>query len=446
MRRIFVSAFPRFCAAFGVLVVFLAVSAVSLSAQSPGALSPDTAAGLVEETFTLIRDNALGAPDAASLLRAALAGTRQVLTNGGIVPPPPPALNNTPADLPAVRGYVRAAAELYQPQSLDAFTVFILRAMVREAGDPLGTVFLPQDFARFVAALRGERGGIGLQVDALPGGVTVSDLVDGGPAARAGVLVGDVVTDVDGLPVRGRTPDQVMDLLGGRTGTAVALGLSRAGQPVRAVVTREQVRTIPVRAHLAESRIGYIRLLEFSEGSAADIGRALNRVLAANAGAVLLDLRDNGGGLVDDAVAIASHFLSAGLVAVEERRAGPLMLLVQPAAPRFTGPIAVLINGGSASASEIVAGALQDAGTPLVGVRTYGKGTVQTIFTLDADWGLRLTTARYRTRAGRPVEGVGLQPDIAVPMSSAQIQAPDDVQMAAALQLLRTRLQAAGTR
>jgi carboxyl-terminal processing protease len=412
-------------------------------AQAPALLSPDAAAGLAEEAFTLIRDNALTAPDTTAVLRAALAGARQVLTNAGIIPPPLPVLNGSAGDLPAVVAYVRTAGALYQPQSLDVLTVVVLRSMIRETGDPLGAIFLPADFARFIAVLRGERGGVGLQVDALPAGMTVIELIEAGPAARSGVLVGDVITDVDGAAVRGRTPDQVMEMLGGRVESAVILGLSRGGQFLRVPVTREQVRTIPVRARMIESRIGYIRLLEFSEGSAKDIARALERVLAAGAGAVLLDLRSNGGGLVDDAVDIASHFLPVGLVAVEERRAGPLMLLVQPATPRFQGPMAVLVNGGSASASEIVAGALQDVGAPLVGARTYGKGTVQTIYTLDADWGLRLTTARYRTRAGRAVDGVGLPPDVVVLMSAAQVQATDDTQMGAALQLLRSRLQSA---
>lgn len=423
------------------LIVPLRLSVQAQPAAAP--LSPDAAAALVEETFSLIRDHALTAPDSAAVLGAAVTGARQVLTSAGIVPPPAPALTSTAADLPAVVDYVRTAAVLLQPRPLDAYAALVLRAMVRETRDPLRAIFPPTDFSRFVALLRGERGGVGLQVDALRDGIVVVELVEGGPAARAGVLVGDRISDVDGAPARDRPPDAVIGMLAGRVGTTVVLGLVRGAQAIRVALGREQVRTIPIRARLIEPRVGYIRLLEFSEGSAADVGRAVGRLMAEGAAALVFDLRNNGGGLVDESVAIASHFLPAGLVAVEERRAGPLMLLVQPVSPKFTGPMALLVNSGSASASEIVAGALQDVRTPLVGTRTFGKGTVQTIFTLEGEWGFRLTTGRYRTRAGRAVDGVGLQPDVAVPMAEDEVQGPNDVQLAAVLQLVRSRLQTA---
>ncbi|MGH2347957.1 MAG: S41 family peptidase, partial [bacterium] len=426
------------------LAAFLVAFPISLAAQPSAApLSPDGAAALVEETFSLIRDHALTAPDSTAVLTAAVAAATQALSAAGIVPPAAPALTATAADLPVVRDYIRAAAVLIQSRPLDSFVALVLRAMVRESRDPLGAIFLPADFSRFVALLRGERGGVGLQVDALPEGIVVVELVDGGPAARGGVLVGDRLADVDGVAVADRTPDEVIELLGGRVGTTVMLTLIRGGQTLRASLTRAQVRAIPIRARLIEPRVGYIRLLEFSEGAAGDLARALGRLVAQGAAAVLLDLRDNGGGLVDESIAIASHFLPPGLVAIEERRAGPLMLLVQPVSPKFAGPVAVLVNTGSASASEIVAGALQDVRTPLVGMRTFGKGTVQTIFTLEGEWGLRLTTGRYRTRAGRAVDGVGLQPDVVVPMADDQVQGPNDVQLAAALQLVRSRLRSA---
>jgi carboxyl-terminal processing protease len=425
------------------LVALSTLIPTSAAGQAPAPLSPAGAAALVEETYALIRDHALTAPDSTAVLNAAVAAAGQALAAVGIVPPAAPALMSTAADLPAVLAYVRAAGALLQPRPLDSFAALLLRAMVRETRDPLGAIFLPADFTRFVSLLRGERGGVGLQVDALPGGIVVVELVEGGPAARAGVLVGDRLADVDGVPVADRSPDAVIDMLGGRVGSTVTLALIQSGQTVRVTLTREQVRTIPVRARLIEPRVGYIRLLEFSEGSAADVKRALDRVVADGAAAVLLDLRDNGGGLVDESVAIASHFLPPGLVAIEDRRAGPLMLLVQPVSPKFAGPMAVLVNTGSASASEIVAGALQDVRTPLVGMRTFGKGTVQTIFTLEREWGLRLTTGRYRTRAGRAVDGIGLQPDVLVPMADDQVQGANDVQLAAALQLVRSRLRAA---
>lgn len=449
---------PRRVLAALLAALFLALPATLRAQPAAAPLTPDGAAELVGDVFSLIRDHALAAPPAPGLLAAAVEGVRQTLAAAGR-PAAPPSLTGTAADLPTVLDYVRAAAAILQPQPPDALVVQAARGMLREAVDPLAAVFVPAEFAQFVAILRGERGGVGLQVDAVADGIAVVELVGGGPAARGGVLVGDRIADVDGTSTRGRTPDGVMALLAGRIGTAAIVGVLRDGQAMQFTLTRAQVRSVPVRTKLIDPRIGYLRLLEFSDQSAADVGRALTRLLtgttcpppergdACRAGALVLDLRSNGGGLVDESVIIASHFLPAGLVAIEDRRAGPLMLLVRTITPKFTGPLVVLVNGGTASASEIVAGALQDVGVPLIGGPTFGKGTVQTIYSLSAEgsaeWGLRLTTARYRTRAGRPVDGVGLAPDVVLLMSTSQIQSPEDVQLAAALQVLRGRLRTA---
>jgi carboxyl-terminal processing protease len=195
---------------------------------------------------------------------------------------------------------------------------------------------------------------------------------------------------------------------------------------------------------MLDEKIGYLRILEFVDDVHLDVQRALNRLISKGAQGILLDLRQNGGGLVDEAIQVASFFLTRGLVATEEGRGAPVSLLVQPAEPRFTGPLVVLVNKYTASASEIVAGALQDVGVSLVGDHTYGKGTIQTIFPLQADWGLRLTTARYRTRGGRPIDGIGLNPDVLIGTPAQLIQSPRDTQLSTARFLILRRIAVGG--
>src|SRR5437899_1723454 len=267
----------------------------------------------------------------------------------------------------------------------------------------------------------------------------------GGPAARGGITPGDVLVQADGRTVADSTPDEVMDRLHGAAGTTVVLVVRRAaGGTVHLSLVREPVRENPTRWKMIEPHIGYLRLLEFSEEMSSDVSRSVTGLVEAGATALLLDLRENGGGLLDEAVAVASVFLSDGVVAMEEQRGSLTALSVTPQARRFSGPVVVLVSHFTASASEVVAGALQDAGATLVGERTFGKATVQTIYPLRGGWGLRLTTARYHTRRGRLIDAQGLRPDLSVPMDVDWIQGPRDVQLKEATTALRTQL-AAGT-
>ncbi len=434
--------FERSVVAWTVALALL-LAAPPLPAQSP----EETATALVQEVFAHLRDDALVAPDGATVLRAALATVQQALGGTGAspeVPAVPVLTGQEEEDLRAIGAYIQAAGRA-APGRGEFIIASALRGMVRAAGDPLGAVFTPVDLARYLADLRGEHGTIGVQVDAIDSAMLIAEVIEGSPAARAGLRTGDHLLEVDSSPVAGRTPDAVLDLLRGRPGSSVSVALRRAAGPVqRLSVIREQVREIPVRARILEPRVGYLRLLEFTERAHEDVGRALARLTGEGAQALVLDLRENGGGLVDEAVEIASMFLDRGVVAVEEARRGQITLIVRPSTQRFTGPVIVLVNGGTASSSEIVAGALQDAGITLVGQRTFGKATVQTIYFLDAGWGLRITTARYRTRAGRAVEGVGLAPDVPVITPRDQVQGPGDTQFEIARLLARRRLESIG--
>lgn len=420
-------------------VILVGIGVVALGPAGLARSPAGQAGALVRETGRLIHAQALSPPPEPAVLAQALAAAGRALPSG-IVPPAPPALTGDfDGDLEAVAAYVQAVASLL-PADADRIVLAVLQAMVRALDDPQGAVFPPADFARYLQDLRGERSGVGVQVERVGDRMVILDVTPGGPADRAGLRPGDVLVAVDGRPVGSDTADQTAARLRGPAGTTVSVTVQGGGASSRVVVRREAVREIPVRWRMAEDGVGYLRLLEFTEGAGTDLDRALGRLVSAGAAGLILDLRDNAGGWLDEAVAVASLFLDDGIVAMEQRRDTLTPLPVVPGARRFGGPVAVLVNLLSASASEIVAGALQDEGVPLIGSRTVGKATIQTIFPLRDGWGVRLTTARYYTRRGRSIERNGLLPDIPVPMDGGLIGGPRDPPMERARLVVRAAL------
>jgi carboxyl-terminal processing protease len=421
------------------LAVLLA--AVLAPIALPAYAQPDeTTAAVVRDVHAFIMEYALRPVDPGGLLQRALAAAQ--LAAPGTTPP---VLTGVTADdVAASADYVASALGTVPAAARDAGLAAVLRAMVRELADPFAAVFPPEAFTRFREELRGERGSIGVQIDTgAAGAAVISDVTPGGPAARDGIRPGDVIEQVGGRSTLFLTPDEVLRLLRGASGTVLTIVVRRGTVLRTLTLTRAVVRESATRARIVEARIGYLRLLEFSRQSGRELSRATSALQAGGAQVLILDLRLNGGGLVDEAVDIASVFLPDGVVALEERRAGTETLTVRQV-DRFPGPVVILTDRATASASEIVAGALQDAGAPIVGLPTYGKTTVQgiTIPPLPGGWGLRLTTARYLTRAGRNIDGTGLIPAVHVPMDPGLVQAPGDVQYREALTLARARLPA----
>jgi carboxyl-terminal processing protease len=268
----------------------------------------------------------------------------------------------------------------------------------------------------------GEFGGLGIEVTMEDGLVKVVAPIDDTPAAKAGILSGDLITQIDGEAVQGLTLEQAVNKMKGAVNTKTRLKIIRKGKdaPIDVSITREVIRVRPVRYHTEGGDIGYIRITSFNEQTTdglhkaiADIGKEIPSEKLAG---YVVDLRNNPGGLLDQAVSVASTFLARGEV-VSTRGRNP------EETQRFTArggdltkgkPLVVLINGGSASASEIVAGALHDhKRATLVGTRSFGKGSVQTIIPLGAGNGaLALTTARYYTPSGRSIQAQGIAPDV----------------------------------
>ena len=287
--------------------------------------------------------------------------------------------------------------------------------------DPHSAYLTKAQFADRETVISGHFAGLGLQVQEDDGLIKVVAPLDGSPAAKAGMKPGDLVLGIDGKSVDGMTLEDAIGRMKGDEGTAVTLAVKRMGvdHPLRITLTRALVH-VPVVTSALYGRTAYIRLAQF-DGDAAEAVRSAWRALASRPGArvrgLILDLRNDPGGLVDQAVAIAEDFIAAGEIVSTRARHPEDSQRWDAKGEDFTGglPLVVLLNGGTASASEIVAGALQDHHRALLlGTRSFGKGSVQTLMPLDSGGGLVLTTALYYTPSGRSIQARGITPDIVV--------------------------------
>jgi carboxyl-terminal processing protease len=295
-----------------------------------------------------------------------------------------------------------------------------IKGMVAEL-DPHSAYLPPQDYEIFQSDTEGRFGGIGVEVDFRDDYVVVIAPIEGSPASRAGVRSGDRIIAIDNAPVRGKSAEQLVRQMRGPSGTKVVLTIRRPGveNPLYFTLEREVISVSSVATKLLKDEIAYVRIKQFQTGTHDELLRAVAKLRSENGGpfdGVVLDLRNNPGGLVNEASAVADEFLSSGVIfttrhrekIIDEIRAGGGGVLRR-------GPLVVLVNEYSASAAELVAGALQDhhRGT-VIGAQTFGKGSVQTIIDLPNRAGLRLTTMRYYTPNGRAIQAQGIKPDVRV--------------------------------
>jgi carboxyl-terminal processing protease len=290
--------------------------------------------------------------------------------------------------------------------------------------DPHSSYMDPKSFRDMQVQTRGEFGGLGIEVTMEDGLVKVVAPIDDTPAAKAGVMANDVITQLDGEAVQGLTLNQAVDKMRGPVNTKIKLTIMRKGsdKPIDVTIVRDVIRVKSVRSHVEGDDVGYIRITQFNEQTTDGLKQAiddLNSQLGADKiKGYVVDLRNNPGGLLDQAISVSDTFLDKGEI-VSTRGRNPeetQRFNARPGDMTKGKPVIVLINGGSASASEIVAGALQDhKRATLIGTRSFGKGSVQTIIPLGAGNGaLRLTTARYYTPSGRSIQAKGITPDIEV--------------------------------
>lgn len=289
--------------------------------------------------------------------------------------------------------------------------------------DPHSAYLDKDDFQQLQIITTDRFGGLGLEVTQQDGAVTVVSPIDGTPAAKAGMQSGDVIVRVNNTALDGMPLDQAVALMRGKPGSTVTLRVLRRGvsKPLSFTLTRAEVHLTSVRSRLLQPGYGYLRISQFSEDTADGVRDALQALVKQNHAALkglVLDLRNNPGGLLDAAVDVCDAFLNSGVI-VSARGRAPDSNFVRRAAPGDIlngAPMVVLVNAGTASAAEITAGALQDDHRALIlGTRTFGKGSVQTVIPLPEGGALKLTTSLYYTPSGRSIQAEGISPDIVVP-------------------------------
>jgi len=299
--------------------------------------------------------------------------------------------------------------------------------------DPHSTYLDEDAFRDLQAGTSGEFGGLGIEVGLEDGFIKVIAPIDDTPAQRAGVQQGDLIIRLDDTPVKGLSLNEAIQLMRGKPETEIVLTIVREGEdkPLQISVVRDVIQVKSVRSRLLEPGFGYLRITQFQSKTALNLNQAISDLREQNDGplkGLILDLRNNPGGVLNAAVEISDAFLDEGLVVYTEGRGDGSQqnFRATPGDVMQGAPLVVLVNGGSASASEIVAGALQDHRRAIVmGEQTFGKGSVQTILPLMNGTAVKLTTARYYTPSGRSIQAAGIVPDIELEsLQLAQSDAP----------------------
>ncbi len=329
---------------------------------------------------------------------------------------------------------------LRQPVDDTALIEGAIDGMLATLDDPHTRYLSPQDQAAAEESMAGEFQGIGAEVEDVDGNITVVAPIDGSPAAAAGIQPGDILRQADGVELTGMDVSEAAALVRGPAGTTVSLVIERDGELLNIDIVRDVIRLATVRGEILEEGIAYVRLSRFGNTTDEELADLLPELLAQNPSGLILDLRRNPGGALDTTVEIADQFLGAGLVLVERFGDGeerPFEAEDEGLAEEI--PMVVLVDEGSASASEVLAGAIQDRGRGvIIGQVTFGKGTVQTWHTLSNNGGVRVTIAEWLTPARGSINEVGLTPDYYIPLpETAEDGEFEDTQLQAAIDFLQ---------
>ncbi|MEL7941513.1 MULTISPECIES: S41 family peptidase [Pseudomonas] len=287
--------------------------------------------------------------------------------------------------------------------------------------DPHSAYLDPEEFAELQESTSGEFGGLGIEVGTEDGFIKVVSPIDDTPAAAAGIQPGDLIVQIDGKPTKGQSMNEAVDSMRGKPGSSITLTIVRGGgRPFDVSLKRAIIKVKSVKTQLLEPNYGYLRITQFQVNTGDEVVKALAQLKKDNKGklkGLVLDLRNNPGGVLQSAVEVADAFLTKGLIVYTKGRIAnsELRFSADPADPSEGVQLVVLINGGTASAAEIVSGALQDQKRAiLMGTDSFGKGSVQTVLPLNNDRALKLTTALYYTPNGRSIQAQGIVPDIEV--------------------------------
>lgn len=394
---------------------------------------------------------AAGAGLGAAAMRAH--DTRQMRAAVPVVAPPtaPQALPPTRKLLDEVVARIRR--EYVEPVSDAAIERAAVKGVIASL-DPHSAFLSAAEYEQMRQETSGSYSGLGIEVSAQDGRIVIVAPIAESPAARAGIHAGDVILAIDDHPVVGEELEASLAMMRGQPGTRVRLAVSRKGeaQPLMFELERSEVHVHTVRSAPLPGGIGYVRITEFSDSTAADLDAALVALEGSRPTALrglILDLRGNPGGVLESAVEVADEFLDDGLIVRADGRTPDARFAMNATAGDALGgaPVVILLDGGSASGSEIVAGALRDhRRATLMGQRTFGKGSVQTVMPLQDGQALKLTTSHYFTPSGASIHGLGLEPDVTLraagsdgPLVDQARPVNQDPAVRKALQYLRDR-------
>jgi len=312
--------------------------------------------------------------------------------------------------------------EVNQSHAMDAAINGVLQSL-----DPYSSYMTPEFFKNMQTETSGEFGGLGIEVGMEAGVVKVISPIDNSPAARVGVKAGDYIVKINDIQVQGKTLNEAVDLMRGQVGTDIEITVRRRGEKKALIftITREIIKVASVKSRIIDKKTGYLRLTSFNENSGDQIKNKIKEFNKANVKNYILDLRNNPGGLLSQAVKISDFFLDNGeIVSTKSKRKYENRKWFAKKGDILNGKtMIVLINYGSASAAEIVAGALKDHKRAiLVGENTYGKGSVQSIIPLENNGAIRLTVSKYYLPSGKSISEIGVIPDIEISESSDEFK------------------------
>ena len=312
-----------------------------------------------------------------------------------------------------------------------------LKGMVNSLGDPYSVYLDPKMYSELMLETKGSFGGVGIVLGVKEKQLTVVAPIEGTPAEAAGIQSGDLIMKIDNQDTKDMALDEAVGKIRGKEGSTVTLTIRRSSQePQEYKLTRATIVLKSVSGKMLEKGIGYIRLSMFSETTGNDFLLKMNELIGQGMKSLILDLRNNPGGLIGESVKVASLLVPKGPIVSVIGKDGTRETS-ESQLEKSTMPLVVLINGGSASASEIVAGAIQDTGAgKLIGVKTFGKGSVQRIIPLDKDSAVKITIAEYHTPKDRSIHGKGIEPDILVEMPKDK-EAKEDPQLDKAIEVLK---------
>src|ERR1700729_3112474 len=404
----------------------LAAALIQLPAASaaPATHLSSLDAGEISTRYAYLTDNSYKKVDQQAVLDSVRAELLSAMRTAGIKNASLPVMHAsdaTSANVNEIDHEVENAAVKGKAKfTVHDLAYLALEGMMRSVNDRYTVFLTPKDFAGLNAGLDGgDFGGTGIviQLDDKTKYISVENVVPNGPADKAGIQQDDLITTIDGVPTKGMSLPQASGKLRGKEGTKVTLTIQRdsGALPAAINITRAKIHQLSVYEKMLPGKIGYVALTVFGRDTGDELNTALDRLQSQGARAMVLDLRDNGGGYLEAAVAVSSKFIPSGPIVSVESRASNLTTLDADNTAIAPIPLAVLVNGYTASASEITSGAIQDSSVgTIVGTKTFGKGVVQTIIPLPDHSAIKVTTARYLTPRNRDINHLGITPDIVV--------------------------------